>query len=68
VLDLRDLHAADLELDGNVVFRNYVDSAINNTCVAISKLNEKGEWNPQTERTRPNSLFQPILAPDPNDI
>jgi hypothetical protein len=68
VLDLRDLHAADLELDGNVVFRNYVDSAINNTCVAISKLDETGEWNPQTERTRPNSLFQPILATDPNDI
>jgi hypothetical protein len=46
MLNLRDLHAAFLKLDGDVVFRNYVDSTINNTCVAISKSNETGEWNP----------------------
>jgi hypothetical protein len=68
MLDLRDLHATFLELDSDIVFRNYVDSAINNTYVAIIKSNETGKWNPQTKRTRHNSLFQPILATNPNDI
>jgi hypothetical protein len=37
VLDLRVLCVNGLELDGDVVFGNNVDSTINDTCVTFSK-------------------------------
>ena len=37
MLDLRVLCVNGLELDGNVVFGNNVDSVINDTCVTLSK-------------------------------
>jgi hypothetical protein len=41
VFDLRVLCVDDLELDGDITFRNDVDSAINDTCMGFSKLYEQ---------------------------
>jgi hypothetical protein len=41
VLDLRVLCVDDLELDGDIAFRNDVDSAINDTCMGFSKSYER---------------------------